>query len=349
MARWGFLGLVALVVFAFLAPAGAADGTGVIEGRVINDTAAGRAADGLEVFLRVIGAQGEGDPLRTTTDGTGAFRFEGLGTEQVTSYFAYVTYQGVGYSHSMASFGPGQDRMTIDIPIYETTMDSEGISVERAHLILTPMGSDLSVTELYVFSNPGDRTFVGNREISGRRWVSEFLLPKDARELAFDDGALGGRFQAIDGGFVDHEPLWPGRTNVVFSYVVSCPSGECDLGRRVSHRVTSLNVLVPNQGILVQSKRLAPGDAVETQGRDYISFSAEGLVPGEELGLRVRLQVTPSEPRDVAPIARLSLPWIITLSLAALLVLVYPFWLRHVRQSGLAESGADSSDSGDIQ
>ena len=54
---------------------------------------------------------------------------------------------------------------------------------------------------MYVFDNPTDRTYVGKDEIDGRRWTSRYLLPRAARDLALDDGTLGGRFfLAEDGG-----------------------------------------------------------------------------------------------------------------------------------------------------
>ena len=135
------------------------------------------------------------------------------------------------------------------------------------------------MTELYVLLNSGDRTYIGQQEVQGRRWTSSYQLPAGARDVAFEDGAWGGRFLQVEGGLVDTEPLWPGQTTVIFAYNVDCPSGLCDLGRTLHQRVSNLNVLVPDTGATVTSKTLAAQGNMEAQGRSYLNFAASDLAP----------------------------------------------------------------------
>ena len=83
-----------------------------------------------------------------------------------------------------------------------------------------------------------------------------FSCPQAAEDLVFDDGSLGGRFQAIEGGFVDQEPLWPGQTSVMFSYVVDCTAGECNLDRQITHPINNINALIADTGVSVESASL---------------------------------------------------------------------------------------------
>ena len=56
-----------------------------------------------------------------------------------------------------------------------------GIQVERAHLFVSVSGASASVSELYVFANQTDRTYIGSEIQDGIRDVSRFLLPASSR------------------------------------------------------------------------------------------------------------------------------------------------------------------------
>jgi hypothetical protein len=195
------------------------------------------------------------------------------------------------------------------------------------------------VTELYVLLNPGDRTYIGQQELQGRRWTSSYQLPAGARDVAFEDGAWGGRFLQVEGGLVDTEPLWPGQTTVIFAYSVDCPSGLCDLGRTLHQRVSNLNVLVPDTGATVTSTTLAAQGTMQAQGRSYLNFAASDLAPGTGLDLYIALaDRTPSSLPSIPTTGDHSgLPWIILGSVVAVLFLGYPFWRQRVQSQVLRD------------
>jgi hypothetical protein len=190
------------------------------------------------------------------------------------------------------------------------------------------------VTELYVFGNPTDRTYIGSEEIDGRRWTSRFVLPQDSRELTLDDGSLGGRFLLAPGGFVDTEPHWPGTTSVLFSYELDCRGGECSLSRELTHPISNLNVLVPDTGASVASSRLSFEGRQDAQGTSFLNYVGRNLAPGQELDLRVRLPGSvpgaAAQPAAAQGGRASALPWIILGTVLAVLALVYPFWRRRI-------------------
>jgi hypothetical protein len=204
-------------------------------------------------------------------------------------------------------------------------------------VLVTVAGAGLSVTELYVFRNPTDQTYVGTDEVDGRRWAAKFVLPEQSVNLTLDDGTLGGRFLSIPEGFVDTEPQWPGGTQVLYNYELSCPQGVCDLSRNISHPVSNLNVLISDANAQVESTQLVPQGVREAGKETYLNYEARGLAAGEELDLVVRL------PGVVPPAARTqrggtsALPWIILGALVVTAILVYPFWLRRVQEAARKE------------
>jgi hypothetical protein len=328
--RIALLPLALLCLFLLVPPLVLAEGDGVIQGQVINGTAGSETPEGLEVTLHVFRGRDEGEQRTTTTDVQGRFRFEDLEMGSDWAYLVRVPYKGVVYSQGLLSFEAGQQELMTEVAVYETTTDAQGLVIERAHIFVTLEGAGLSVTELYVFANPTDRTFIGTKEIEGRRWTSRFLLPQGSQNLAFDDGTLGGRFLTAKGGFVDTEPHWPGSTSVLFSYEPDCLAGNCNLAREIAYPISNLNVLIPDTGIKVESAQLAFEGRQEAQGNAYLNYAGRNLMPGQKLDLRLRLPGAISAPAASQKGSTQALPWIILGTMVTALVLVYPFWKRRI-------------------
>lgn len=310
-----------------------ADGPGILTGTVVSGTTGGGSTAGLEVTLRSFQGQEERDLRTTVTDASGAFEFGGLETGEAWVYLVWTPYEGVSYSSGLLSFAEGQAELSVEMPVYETTTDGTGIVVERAHVFLTFLEDRLTLTELYVFQNPTDRTYVGTDTVDGRRYTARILLPEGSYDLILDDGSLGGRFLPIDGGFVDTEPQWPGTTQVLFSYAVDCASGWCDLSRPVTHLTANLNLLVEDTGAEVESEVLALQGAQEAAGQSYLNYVGHGLAAGQQLDLRIRLPGAGQPAQATQPVRAQSLPWILLGTVLAVLPLIYPFWRQRVQAS----------------
>ena len=305
-------------------------GDGVIQGRIVNGTADGGSTQELEVVWLVFHGDEEGEEPTTTTDAQGQFRFENLEVAGDWAYLVRVPYNGVVYWEGMLSFEAGLSELETEVAVYEATTDAKDLVVERAHIFVAIEGSGLLVTELYVFANSADRTFIGAEAIDGRRWTSRFLLPQESQNVSFEDGTLGGRFWVIEGGFVDTEPHWPGTTSGMFSYELDCSTGDCSFGRDVSHPISNLNVMVPDTGAILESNLLAFEGVQQAQGDAFLNYVGSSLMPGQELDLHVRLPGVVSAPTAPQHGSAQGLPWIILGIVLTALVLIYPFWRRRI-------------------
>jgi hypothetical protein len=286
----------------------------------------------LEVTLRAFQGREEAELQTTTTDAQGRFRFENLETGSDWAYLVRVVYQGVQYAPGMLAFESGQSELSTTVQVYEATTDAETVRAERAHVFVTLSNTGLEVTELYVFANSSDRTYVGAQEVEGRRWTTRFLTPADIVNLTFDDGSLGGRFlTSPEGGFVDTEPHWPGTTSVMYSYELACPNGNCDLTRELLHPIDNLNVLIPDAGASVESAQLVMAGKQQAQGNSFLNYAGRDLAAGQELDLRILLPGAVSRPAASQGGGGTSaVPWIILGTVLVGLVLVYPFWRRRI-------------------
>jgi hypothetical protein len=280
-------------------------------------------------MLRAFEGQEESAQQTATTDAEGRFRFENLETGSDWAYLVRVNYQDVQYSPGVLTFESGQDELSTQILIYESTTDAQEVRAERAHIFVTLEDGGLAVTELYVFANVTDRTYVGAQEIDGRRWTARFQLPQGSRDLVVDDGSIGGRFLATADGFVDTEPHWPGSTSVLYSYGIECRGGSCDLTRELQHPITNLNVLIPDAGATVESSELTLAGTQEAQGGVFLNYLGRDLEAGQTLDLSVRLGGTSSQPPTQSRSAS-ALPWILLGTVLVALVVIYPFWRRRI-------------------
>jgi len=160
-------------------------------------------------------------------------------------------------------------------------------------------------------------------------------VPAASRDLALEDGVLGGRFMVLEEGFVDTEPYWPGTTSVLFSYRLDCPRGVCDLSRPVWQPIADLNVLLPDTGATLTGSAALNGRR-DAEGVSYLNYTAQGLQAGERLNLRLALPgAADASPMDTNAglAAAPALPWMILITVLAVLPLAYPFWRQHIQSS----------------
>ena len=130
-----------------------AQDTGYVEGQIVNQTPGGDAPANLPVTLVTYKGMSMEGTEETTTDATGAFRFENLSTAEDNIYQVVVEYKGVNYVTDFLVFDNGQIP-PVTMNVYETTTNGDGIHIERSHLIINVSPRSLQVGRLYVFTNP---------------------------------------------------------------------------------------------------------------------------------------------------------------------------------------------------
>jgi hypothetical protein len=265
-----------------------AQGQGVIEGQVVNGTADAGSMEGLTVTLRVFTGM-EGQLSQTaTTDAEGRFRFEGLSTEANHGYALLLNYQGADYGSDLLTFSEGEATLSVPIQVYEPTESDEAVSIEQAHIFVDFREISLVVGEMYIFSNKGDRTYIGAEKVAeGRRETLRLSLPTGAEGLAFESGELGQRFFETADGFVDTWPLLPGQASaqLLFSYSLPYAPSGYDLTRDIPYPLKAVNVLVAEVGVDVTSDQLTLEGSRGMQGQSYLNLTGQNLSKGERLTL----------------------------------------------------------------
>jgi len=280
---------LALVLLSLLALVAAvqAQGTGVIEGQVANGTAGGlEPGAGLQVTVQVFLGGSVVDTLQAVTDGDGRFRFEGLDTDPELEYWPEVVYLDVPYSVEEPLFFDGEGAtLSAAITVYETTDDDSGIRLDSVHMIAESFGQVLRISEIHLFGNAGDRTYVGSEGDGGQRGTLFIPLPEGAVGLAFGEDIPADRYVEVEGGLMDTAPVPPGSeaSLTFFSYHLVVTGQTIPMERTFAYPLTILNVLAAQPGLTLNSDQLQFQGLEPFQGRDYGLYTIQDVPAGTPL------------------------------------------------------------------
>jgi hypothetical protein len=269
-ALWLAFGLLLSMVLVVVAQA---QGTGIIEGQLVNGTAGGQdPGSGLTVLLHVFRGELEEGTLETATDAEGRFSFDGLDTDAGLEYWPEATYRGVSFSGAEPlQFGGEPSTASTTITVYETTDDDSALRLDSVHMIAESFGEVLRISEIHLLGNTGDRVYVGPDGDAAQGETVFIPLPEQGVGVAFGDGVAADRFVEVEGGLADTAPVLPGSESSVifFSYHLVVTGETVPLERRFSYPVTNLNILVAQPGLTLSSEQLQSMGIELFQGQQY--------------------------------------------------------------------------------
>ena len=143
----------------------------------------------------------------------------------------------------------------------------------------------LRVLELYIISNPGDKTVVAAKQGEP---VLSFQLPPAATNLQFEDGASTERYIQTPGGFGDTVSVRPGSGNYQVLYSYELPyKRKLDLSRPMTLPVQAVVILVPEQSIKIKGEGIQDAGTRDIQGIQYHMYNGQALQMGNDLKFTV--------------------------------------------------------------
>ncbi len=296
---WGLVGLlVAAVLLCWATGSVRAQESGTLSGQVINGTESGPAIGaGISVMLHVFQDQVELEALPGATDAAGAFRFEGLSTAAGRSYQPEVHYLGIGYAGSTVQFQDGQVALEAPVTVYETTDDPGQITIDSGHVIAELLGPVMRISELYLFGNRGDRTYMGSPGAGGRLDTVRIPLVPGTVGLGFSEMTPPDRYLEGEGELVDTEPVLPGQETsaVFFSYHLMVDGDTMRVERSFGYPLTRLTALLTQPGLSLANGPMQDDGPESFQGRDYRLYSIANLAAGSPLVLDLVIDPTAAQ------------------------------------------------------
>ena len=292
--RWLGLSILLLLAWSSLV---SGQGEGALQGQVENGTPGGPAV-GSDVTVRLTIWQGDTpiDSLETVTDAEGHFSFSGLDTDPALTYRLEAVYLDVTYAAAQAyRFAEGETTVEATITVYETTDDDSAIALGAIHIIAESFDQVLRISEIQVYSNSSDRTYIGT-ETEGQRTTLRVPVPEGAVGLAVGQGAPGERFTEGDGMLLDTAPVPPGQeaSLVSFSYHLMAGSRSLPVEWRFAYPVKDLSLLAAQPGLTVASQQLQAMGQQSFQGREYSYYVAQNMGPDSPLEVEFVLAPSPA-------------------------------------------------------
>jgi hypothetical protein len=312
----------------------APSGTGTVTGNVTSASGA-ELPDDLEITLHGFDNMQVAITQTTTLQPDGSFAFMGVPMPAGRVFMATVNYQNASYGSDIGAVQDGVTSLDLPITVYETTTDTSILKADRLHLFFEFVDAKtVRVIELYIISNPTDKTLVAE---PGRP-TARFSLPKGAVNLEFQDGTLGGRYIQTPDGFGDTVSIGPGSGSyeVLFAYEMPYDR-KLDLEQVMSMPVDAVVILVPEDSIKIKSDVLQDSGSRDVQGTAYHTYSGSRLAAGETLQLTLTGRPSSGSP-GLAASSQTSL--LIGLSVFGLALIVAGVWLyRRTRLSTISAGG----------
>ncbi len=256
---------------------------GVQTGQVINVTSGAPQGD-VQVLLHML--QGESEELftlATFADEEGRYTFDRLPVDPAFRYIVEVIYEGIGYlGEATTILSAEAPTSTVDVKVYATTGDDDALYIDQMQLLLTFTPKMVSVMHAYIVGNDGDATYIGQ---DGRTFA--FQLPAGATDVVFQNDMNGQRFVQIDGGYADTEPVMPSEKGLAIYGLYDIPVTEGALTIELPFPVDakSVDVLVNEQGVILESDQVTPTETVEFRGSTFVRLHGEDFVAGDVLKL----------------------------------------------------------------
>lgn len=219
-------------------------------------------------------------------------------------------------------------------PTPPSPQGANAVRIEQLHVIFSLASGRAVVTEIYILSNDGDRTYVGTPD----QGTVRLTVPVDA--LGFQVGGDPNRYLSWADGVVDTVPVppGPGTAESTLGYELAY-DGNLELSRPMPYDVSQVLVLVPDVGIEVDGDGIQPGGPFQMGDATFQAYLAGALSAGDRLRLRLSGEPqTGSAPVGSAP-RRSSGPnetqgiIIGALTLVGALALSYLYWQGHLNLS----------------
>ncbi len=255
-------------------------GSGTITVRLSNGTTQENMPE-LPVRLLMFENESFSDTQEAVADAGGVAVFEQLPTDSAWMYVVETDYNNVTYNSDPIQFEAGVSTLEVPLTVYEMGATADDVRIGRAHWVISlESPNQVTVGELYVFMNTGDRVYLGEDSSKMPPEVLRLQFPDQATDLAVESGGSQNQIVVQGNTAIDSMPLPPGSRQVFFRYNLPVNDDRVQLGHVVPFATDFINLLVPDVGIQVEAAGWEAGDVLQTQSGNYLNFAISSLAAG---------------------------------------------------------------------
>jgi hypothetical protein len=258
-----------------------ASNNGRIYGQLLDGTNKNAPLAGKKVTLQVAQGNLGIDLASVTTDANGNYSFPNLSTDKSTSYSVFFTYEGAQYNSPLTVLA-GKPVQRVNLTAYEATTSMAQIAVVQATILLHPADAKngvVPVSELIIFRNIGDHTYVGSLNAPANKGMPNalrFSLPHTANNLSLSAGFNGYQSAQVNSGFATNAAVPPGDSQFSFTFNMPYTASSYDFDYLVNYPTVRLTVMVP-VAIHASSASLQSLGPITAYQQEYDLFAANAL------------------------------------------------------------------------
>jgi hypothetical protein len=278
-----------------------------VTGAITNGTAgAANPAGGLTVNVHTFDPNdnlGNVTTLSTTLSANGTFVVEAVPSQAGWQVAVSTEYEDVLYSSKLVTVAAGQTAIDLPVVVYETTTETAAVNVEQMHMFFDFGSGTVSVLELFIVSNAGDRAVVNP---SG---TIEFLVPAGATDLQVQGEVEGVDYVRTAEGFAETRPIAPGSGTgqILLSFSLPYP-GQMSFEQKMLYPVAAAGVLVPETGVKLTSSLLQDEGLQNMQNNAYRIYGIKDMKAGASLAFQLSGEPGSAAPAPVAAAAAAGSP-----------------------------------------
>lgn len=186
------------------------------------------------------------DTINTQTDEHGVVIVENIAIGQPLRPVARVKFQELDYQVAGGTLDAQHPNQKLDVVCYASTEEPPEWKVRTRHMMVVPEGDGVRVTEAMLVENPGAKTWVGVLGSLPKRTTTAFSLPNSASDVQLGRGFHKWCCSTIVGGqLVNHLPLMPEESEMVFSYHMPATNGTVALDVVATSPVDATTIMTP--------------------------------------------------------------------------------------------------------
>lgn len=259
---------------------------GSIAVRALQGTSGGPAIGSVPVEIELQHRGLTVDTIKAQTDEHGIVVIENLPVAMGIQPVVRVQYANLTYQVQAGLMDAAHPQQQIDVLCYEPTEQPPPWRVQMRHIMLAQAPGGVQVTEIMVLENPAAQTWIGIPIGGSKRITTAFDLPHGARDIHLGNGFHDWCCSTFaEGQLVNHLPLMPKSTEMMFTYFVPGADGSASIDITAPSPVDNMMVLVPDSLKAESVKGLEPGGSQSMGDGNVSAYLASNVKAGARVGL----------------------------------------------------------------
>jgi mono/diheme cytochrome c family protein len=217
-----------------------------------------------------------------TTGVDGVYTFTNVLMPEGRVFLAGTDYASGTYGSDIVTVDPATPDLKLQIPVFNSTTDISVLTTDRVHIFFDFTDpQNVQVIEVFIISNPTKQAVVSPTQDGT---VVTFPLPESYTNLQFQDGELGVRYVEVPQGFADTMTVNPGMGDYQVIFAFQMPyNRKLDFVQPMFLPTSAVVVMVPDNGVKVESSALQDGGTRDFQGSTYHMYNGSSLLAGSSL------------------------------------------------------------------